>query len=60
MKSQSTLSKAMRKSKEITARCLLSILESSLQTLILKSACKIVLSNWFSPTIIPKVFAFDF
>ena len=61
MKSQSNLSKSLRKSKEISSRVLLSVFERSIESLILESVCDIILfliaAAWFSPIVTSKAFA---
>ena len=60
MKSQSTLSKALRKSKDITARFLFNLIDTSITSRMVESVCKIVLfligTDFFSPIIASNVF----
>ena len=64
MKSQSTLSKALRKSKEIAAYCLLSVLDISVTSIVVESVRDILLfsivADLFSPIITYKVFSMRF
>ena len=64
MKSHPTLSKALRKSKEITTRGLSSVFERSIESPITERACNIVIlliaAKWFLLIIISKIFACNF
>ena len=64
MKSQYTLSKALKKSKDITARFLINLIDTSIASQMVERACNIVLFlievDWFLPIIASKVFCIRF
>ena len=61
--SQSTLSKALIKSKDIAERFLFSLFDTSIMSRIVERVCKTVLfliaADCFSPIVVSNVFAID-